>query len=95
MGELFHHKLVPTETMHAMIRVILDDLNATARLKSSDVTTEHVDHLVRFLFAVAPHIKGEFVKEFQEFMAVPRSEVPSFNMKSRFKMEDALKILQS
>lgn len=95
MGELFHNKLVPKETMHAMIRVILEDLNNTARLKSSDVTTEHVDHLVRFLFAVAPHIKGEFIAEFKEFLAVPRDQVPSFNMKSRFKVEDALKILQS
>ena len=95
MGELFHQKLVPAEMMHAMIRVVLDDLEKTARLANTEATTEHVDHLVRFLFAVAPHVKGQFVKEFQSFLAVPRPEVPSFTMKSRFKLEDALKILQS
>ena len=95
IGELFQRGVVPHDTMLAMLTAVLDDLQKSARLAKTEATTEHVDHLVRFLFAVSPNIKGQLVEEVAAFLKVPREELLSFTMKSRFKLEDALKILQS
>jgi hypothetical protein len=82
--------------MDAMLKAVVDDLQKSARLEKTDATMEHVDHLGRFLFAVAPSLKGwEGAATIVEFLATPKTEVPSLNMKTRFKLEDALKILQS
>ena len=95
VGELFSRGLVPHETMESMLGAIVEDLGKSSRLGKSEVTTEHVDHLVRFLYAVAPHIRGQLITEIQATLAHPKAEMPSFTMKSRFKLEDELKILQS
>jgi len=49
-----------------------------------------VDHLVRFLAAVAPKVK-EVKPMVAGLLAVPRPETPSLCMKSRFKLEDVAK----
>jgi hypothetical protein len=48
-----------------------------------------VDALVRFVAAVAP--KVPIKKSITDVLAVARTETPSLNMKSRFKLEDASK----
>lgn len=95
VGELFQRGLVPHATMGAMLTAVLEDLQKSARLPKTDATMEHVDHLGRFLFAVAPHVQGWGQKEVADFLAVPRDQTPSLNMKTRFKLEDALKLLKN
>jgi len=96
IGELFQRGLVPHDTMDTMLTAVLDDLQKSAHLEKTEATMEHVDHLGRFLFAVAPNLRGwKGSNTIVEFLAVPKPEVPSLNMKTRFKLEDALKILQS
>jgi hypothetical protein len=49
-----------------------------------------VDHLVRFLAAVAPKVK-EVKALVNGILAIPRPETPSLCMKSRFRLEDVAK----
>jgi hypothetical protein len=48
-----------------------------------------VDALVRFLFAVATKVAVR--SAIQQILAIPKTETPSLNMKSRFKLDDAAK----
>jgi hypothetical protein len=68
----------------------VDDLRDSIKQKKTAPVEEHVDHLVRFLAAVAPKVKD--VKGMvAEILAVPRAETPSLSMKSRFRLEDLVK----
>lgn len=89
VSELYTRGLVPEETMMGFLKVVLDDLGASARTAKTAPTEEHVDALVRFVFAVAPKIPIRV--PLQALLAVPRAELPSLSMKSRFKLEDAAK----
>lgn len=88
LAELYSRGLVAEDTMTAIVKTIVDDLADTARLPKTPAQEEHVDALVRFLYAVAGKVN---VKEsIQALLAVPRTETPSLTMKSRFKLQDCL-----
>lgn len=95
VGELYANGLVPFETIRSIMQGVCTDLETTSRQFKTPAVEEHVDHLVRFLFAVAPNVKGHMVDRVTQIMEIPRVAVPSLTMKSRFKLEDALKILKS
>ena len=95
VGELFAHGLVTFETMRGIMQGVINDLEASSKQVKTPATEEHVDHLVRFLFAVANHVRGHMVDRITDVLNIPRVNVPSLTMKSRFKLEDALKILKS
>lgn len=89
VGELYSRNLITDETMNGFVRTVVDDLKESIRLAKNPATEEHVDALVRFLFAVATKVPLKTM--LQELLAIPRPEVPSLTMKSRFKLEDAAK----
>lgn len=89
LGELYSRGLVPEDTMMTIVKTILDDLRETAKMPKSGPNEEHVDALVRFVFAVAS--KVPIAAEVRAILAIPKSETPNLCMKSRFKLEDALK----
>lgn len=89
LGELYSRGLVPEDTMMTIVKTILDDLRDTAKMPKSGPNEEHVDALVRFIFAVAS--KVPIATNIRTILAIPKSETPSLCMKSRFKLEDALK----
>jgi hypothetical protein len=89
-AELYSRGLIPEETMAAFVKTVVDDLRDSIHHARTPPTEEHVDHLVRFLAAVAPKVKP--VKEMVGgILAIPRAETPSLCMKSRFKLEDVAK----
>ena len=90
IGELYARELIPEDIMSGFVRTVLDDLSATAVLDKAAANEEHVDALVRFLFAVAS--KCPLRTPLMALLARPRAETPSMNMKSRFRLEDAIKI---
>lgn len=90
ISELYARGLIPEDRMAGFVTTVLDDLAETIRATKTPATEEHVDALVRFLFAVAAKVP---VKEaLTKLLAIPRPEVPSLTMKSRFKLEDAQKL---
>ena len=90
IAELYSRGLVPKDTMTSFVTTVVEDLKDVMRHPKTPPGEEHVDSLVRFLFAVAgkvnvkDHIKG--------ILLVPRADTPCLNMKSRFKLEDSLKL---
>lgn len=89
VAELYSRGLVPEETMAGFLKTVMDDLQESIRSAKTPANEEHVDALVRFLFAVAQ--KVAIKTPLQAVLAIPRGEVPSLSMKSRFKLEDAAK----
>ena len=90
VSELYSRGLIPEETMAGFVKTIINDLTESIRREKTSTNEEHVDALVRFVFAVAgkvPSIKDSV----REVLKIPKTETPSLNMKSRFKLEDSLK----
>lgn len=98
VGELYNVGIIPLPTMELLLRSIAHDLEASAAQMKDPCVEEHVDHLGRFVFAVAPNLKGGlplFVNKIREILGMPRPSMQCLNMKTRFKLEDALKLLKS
>lgn len=89
VSELYSRGLVPEETMMGFLKTVMEDLATSARSPKSSANEEHVDALVRFLFAVATKMPLRAL--IAPVLAVPKPELPSMNMKSRFRLEDASK----
>ena len=89
-AELHSRGLLPHGTMETMVQQVVDDLKDSIRLPKTPQSEEHVDHLVRFLAAIAS--KVSCVKTLVKgILFQPRTETPSLCMKSRFKLEDTQK----
>lgn len=91
VAELFARGLIPEETMTALMTHVFTDLRESLGAPKTPTKEEHVDALVRFVFAMAskmPAIKDAI----KAILAVPKAEAPCLNMKSKFKLEDALKV---
>jgi len=91
VSELFARGLIPDETMTALMTHVFTDLRESLTAPKTPTKEEHVDALVRFVFAMAskmPDIKNAI----KAILAVPKADAPCLNMKSRFKLEDALKV---
>lgn len=91
VAELFSRSLLPQEVMSAFVKTILDELKEGIRQPKTPVTEEHVDALVRFVFAVAGKVP-EVKDPVRSLLAIPKAETPCLNMKSRFKLDDSLKL---
>ena len=89
LAELYSRGLVPQETMATYVSGILDDLQESIKTPKSKVKEEHVDALVRFVFAVAA--KVDIRTPIRTLLALPKPETPNLAMKSRFSLEDSLK----
>jgi hypothetical protein len=80
VSELYSRGLVPEEIMGRFIRTVVDDLMESIRQPKTSVNEEHVDALVRFIFAVAskvPSIKNSV----REILSLPRDQLLSLNFK--------------
>lgn len=89
VAELYSRGLVPEETMNGFLKQVFDDLRESVRAVKTPANEEHVDALVRFLFAVAT--KVSIRAGTKEILSIPKTETPSLTFKSRFKLEDANK----
>ena len=87
--ELYTRKLVQEATMMGFLKTVMDELKESVTHVKTSINEEHVDALVRFIFAVSAKIpmRGQIV----DILAIPRTDAPSLTMKSRFKLEDAQK----
>ena len=89
VAELYSRGLVPEETMMGFLKQVFDELRESVRAVKTPANEEHVDALVRFLFAVAT--KVPIKSSTQAILAIPKTESISLSFKSRFKLEDANK----
>jgi len=89
LSELYARSLIKEETIIAMMNSVLDDIKDTIRLPKTETTEQHVDSLAKFIFILAG--KVAIKNSLDAILKIPRAEVPSLNMRSRFKLEDAMK----
>jgi len=101
LTQLFVRKLVTEKMIHASLEQIVVDLNDTARQAKTPQTEENTTHLVDFLFESAKvlppgslEIRKLISESITAFLKVPRPELPSLCMRSRFRAEDTLKCVQ-
>lgn len=98
MMELFAKELIPESLVKGAFEQVIKELNDIAKSPSSSHTVENTTQFVEFIFECSKNAKGEF-KEYlktavQELLKIPKGELPSLNMRSKFKLEDALKLLE-
>lgn len=90
ISELYNRELIKEDTMMAMVNAVCADFKETIRLPKTPTTEQHAEALALFICATAKKVP---MKEYLEtLLKIPRPEVPSLNMKSRFKLEDAMKV---
>lgn len=90
VAELYSRGLVPEDTMMGFLTTVLDELKDSVRSPKTPANEEHVDALVRFLFAVASKVPIQ--AGIKSILTIPKAEAPSLSFKSRFKIEDAGKL---
>ena len=101
MTNLFMRGLVPEELMFSSLSSVIEDLNLTARQPKTPQTDENTTQFVDFLFESAKILptSAKTLRELlrisiNEFIQIPRPDLPSLCMRSRFKSEDTLKCVQ-
>ena len=97
MMELHAKDLIKEDVVKQALDQVIMELNDTIRQPSKDKTVENASHFVDFLFELSKTIKGPLKQSLRTsvegVLAIPRLEVPSLNMRCRFKLEDAFKEL--
>ena len=101
MTQLFVRNLIPEELIKNTIQSVFDDLNETAKKNKMEQTEENVTHFVDFIFECAKilpkgstELRSMISTLGSEFLKIPRPDVPSLCMRSRFKLEDSVKCVQ-
>jgi hypothetical protein len=101
MMELFGKNIIAENAVKDALNQVVKELNETARQKCSEQTTENTTQFVDFIFEISKKVKNELKQQLkdsvEEIFKVSKDEFkatyPSMNMKSKFKLEDALKEL--
>lgn len=101
LTQLFVRNLITEDVMISSIKDVIEEMIVTAKQAKSEQTEENTTQYVDFLFesskvlpASSKELKQLIRTAISEFLKVPRPEVPSLCMRSRFRMEDMLKCVQ-
>jgi len=101
MTQLFVRELVDEKTVGECMTGVSADLVGMAKQDKTEQSEENTTQYVDFLFETAKSLPPS-AKNLQVLMhgfiqlvlEIPRTELPSLNMRSRFKLEDAIKCVQ-
>lgn len=100
MMELSRRNLVTTERVQSGLQDVVNELVEVAKQPRTAQTEENVGQFAVFLFETAklalgnPVLKGFLKTSIGSILKTDKATLPSFNMKSRFKLEDAFKLVQ-
>lgn len=101
MTQLFVRNLVDEKTVGECMTHVSADLTTMAKQEKSEQSEENTTQYVDFLFetakilpATAAELRTLMRTFIQSVLDIPRSDLPSLNMRSRFKLEDAVKCVQ-
>jgi hypothetical protein len=97
--ELCLRDLVSDECVKSGLRDVLNELNDVAAQSRTAQTEENVNQYTVFLYesaklAKAPTIRAFIGDSLKAILAFDKAKFPSLNMRCRFKMEDAFKLVQ-
>ena len=101
MTQLFVRELVSEQTVGECMTHVSADLTGMAKQEKTEQSEENTTQYVDFLFETAKILPSSakdlrtLMKTFiQSVLEIPRADLPSLNMRSRFKLEDAMKCVQ-
>jgi hypothetical protein len=101
LTQLFVRNLINEDIMTGSLKDVIQELILIAKQPKSEQTEENVTQYVDFLFesskvlpATSTVLKQLIQKAIQEILEIPRPELSSLSMRSRFRLEDVLKCVQ-
>lgn len=99
--QLFVRDLVGEQTVSECMTHVSSDLTGMAKQPKTEQSEENTTQYIDFLFETSKILPTSakdmrtLMKTFiQSVLDIPRTELPSLNMRSRFKLEDTLKCVQ-
>ena len=97
--ELFLRDLVTDDCVTSGLQDVINELNDVARQPRSAQTEENVGQYAMFLYESAKLSKTSSIRNFiaeslKNILTTDKTELPSLNMRCRFKLEDAFKLVQ-
>jgi len=99
---LYIAHLVPGKILHESMQKVITDLDDTVIQTKTERSEENVTQYADFLFEIAKllpktavELRGLLQTRVDSILKRPRSELPSLNMRSRFKLEDTYKCVQA
>jgi hypothetical protein len=101
LTHLFTRGLITGRALQESMQKVLEDLQNTVVEPKSEQSEENVTQFADFIFEIAKLLKPSAIElrglistKLQEILGRPRPELSSLNMRSRFKLEDAVKCVQ-
>lgn len=101
LTQLFIRDLITEELMISSIENVISELKIISKQPRTEQTDENTTQFVDFLFesskllpVTSTALRNIVKTSLTELLAIPRSDVPSLGMRSRFRLEDALKCVQ-
>uniref|UniRef100_A0A6C0JLR2 MIF4G domain-containing protein n=1 Tax=viral metagenome TaxID=1070528 RepID=A0A6C0JLR2_9ZZZZ len=98
LTQLFVRNLISEEVITACVEDVIAEMSIAAKQPKSEQTEENTTQYVDFLFEsikvlpISAKTLREIIKTaLSNLLALPRPELPSLCMRSRFRMEDTLK----
>ena len=102
LTHLYIVELVPGKILHESMQKVLGDLEDTIVQAKTEKSEENVTQYADFLFEIAKllpktavELRGLIQSRVNAVLKRPRAELPSLNMRSRFKLEDTFKCVQA
>jgi hypothetical protein len=102
LTHLYIVELVPGKILHESMQKVLGDLEDTVVQVKTEKSEENVTQYADFLFEIAKllpktavELRGLIQSRVNAVLKRPRAELPSLNMRSRFKLEDTFKCVQA
>jgi len=102
LTHLFSRNLVSGQALQESMEKVIQDLTDTIVEPKTSQSEENATQFADFLFEIAKLLKptavelrGLILSRVDEILKRPRDQLPSLNMRSRFKLEDALKCVKA
>lgn len=101
LTHLYVRDLIPGKALQESMQKVIQDLTDTVvepkTAQSEENTTQFADFLfeiAKILKPTAVELRGLILVKLTEILARPRPDLPSLNMRSRFKLEDTVKCVK-
>jgi phosphoribosyl-ATP pyrophosphohydrolase len=101
LTHLFSRGLVSGKALQESMQKVIEDLRNTVIETKTEQSEENVTQFADFLYEIAKllnptavELRGLILSELTKLLARPRPELPSLNMRSRFKLEDTVKCVK-
>jgi hypothetical protein len=101
LTHLYSRELVSGQALQESMPKVIVDLKDTLIQAKSEQSEENVTQFADFIYEIAKLLKptavelrGLICSNVEGILARPRPELPSLNMRSRFKLEDAVKCVK-